>query len=42
MTNIALRFVVQTRPSLQIPPRDGRPCFRLTSPATERVATFHR
>ncbi|MFI3170484.1 MAG: hypothetical protein R3Y06_11110, partial [Faecalibacterium sp.] len=26
---------------LQIPPRDGHPCFRLTLPTTERVVDFH-
>ena len=26
---------------LQIPPRDGHPCLRLTLPATERVVDFH-
>ena len=26
---------------LQIPPRDGHPCLRLTLPAAERVVVFH-
>jgi len=27
---------------LQIPPRDGHPCLRLTLPTAKRVADFHR
>ena len=39
----ALRWTFQPPQSgfLQIPPRDGRPCLRLTVPATESVVDFH-
>ena len=39
----ALRWTFQPPQSgfLQIPPRDGHPCLRLTVPATESVVDFH-
>ena len=41
--NFALRRTFQPPQSgfLQIPPRDGHPCLRLTVPATESVVDFH-
>ena len=35
-------FLPPTSGFLQIPPRDGHPCLRLTLPTTKRVADFHR
>ena len=35
-------FLPPTSGFLQIPPRDGHPCLRLTLPTAKRVADFHR
>lgn len=35
------RFLTLTSDFLQIPPRDGHPCLRLTLSTAERVVVFH-